>query len=78
MFKDFTYKEDGDKVHVSGFCIVTKKPVKMAVTLKEFNAYYFENALIQDAFPTLSCAEREYFVSGVSPGGWKKLFGKDK
>ena len=75
MFKNFLYKKDGDKIHVSGFCVITKKPVKMTVTLQEFDAYYSENALVQDAFPTMSREDREYFVSGVSPEGWKKING---
>jgi len=30
--------------------------------------------LIQDAYPTLSLAEREFLISGVTPEEWDKFF----
>jgi hypothetical protein len=33
---------------------------------------------IQDAFPYLSSDDREFLISGMSPEGWEKTFGKDE
>ena len=33
-----------------------------------------EGMLIQDAYPTLSLAEREFLISGVTPEEWDKFF----
>lgn len=32
-------------------------------------------ALIQEAFPTLSAADREYILSGITPEEWADTFG---
>ena len=33
--------------------------------------------LIQDVMPHLSPGEREFLISGLTPGDWEKLYGKD-
>lgn len=39
---------------------------------------YNKGALIQDAFPFLSAAEREFLISGITPEEWDRMFGPNK
>jgi len=32
---------------------------------------YTGGALVQDAFPNLDPSEREFFITGITPGEWK-------
>lgn len=34
------------------------------------------SGLAQDAFPHLSCDEREFIISGIHPVEWRELFGE--
>lgn len=36
-----------------------------------------DRRMIQDAFPTLSAAEREFILSGTTPEEWGKMFPKE-
>ena len=36
---------------------------------------YNEGELLQNAFPNLSKADREYFKSGITDEEWKEMFG---
>lgn len=60
----------------TGKCIQTKKPYSVTVKGIELHAYR-QGALIQNAFKSLSSADREFLMSGYSPEGWKQLFGDD-
>lgn len=75
MFTSFEAIVNGDKVLITGHCVVTGKPVAITVPLKGYIAYYEEGKFIQDAFPDLPANTREYMVSGCSPEGWEKLYG---
>ena len=37
-----------------------------------------EGAMIQDAFPTLSPAIREFIMSGITPQEWEEMFGPEE
>lgn len=41
-------------------------------------AKWFGGMLVQDAFPTLSATEREYFLTGYCKDCQKKLFGEEE
>ena len=67
------YKEQYDPhVYVfTGPCILTGKT--HTVTLPADGLFkYNQGALVQDAFPELSLADREFIISGISPEGWEK------
>jgi hypothetical protein len=53
---------------------------KAEMQLKPDDYYRWKNghALIQDALPYLSNAEREFLLTGYTPEQWKKLFPPDK
>jgi hypothetical protein len=38
---------------------------------------YDAGALLQDAFPMLSAAHREYIKTGITPEEWEAVFGKE-
>jgi hypothetical protein len=59
----------------SGPCQVTGKPFVVTVLAEELWAYR-QGAMAQDAFKSLTNAEREFLISGTSPEGWKILFGE--
>ena len=78
MFRRFKHTIDGDKVHIEGQCVITKKPVKLTVPLTGFRAYYDQGLKIQDAFPMLDRNTREYLVSGMSAEGFAQVCGPEE
>ena len=74
-----TYEEKYEPEHVyvfTGPCVVTKK--LPSVTVPAAGLYrYHQGAYIQDAFPNLSADDREFLMSGISPGGWKRTYGDE-
>lgn len=67
------YYERNGKVRLCGRCVAGK--LFSLVVSREGAHSYFENcALAQEAFPELFKEEREFLISGVSPGGWKQIF----
>jgi hypothetical protein len=57
-------------------CAITGKQYSVVVTLEGVIAYFTLRAHIADAFPELPREEREFLISGTSPEGWNKLFGR--
>lgn len=58
----------------TGPCVVTGK--RHSVFVPGAGLYqYRQGRHIQDAFPEMSSDNREFLISGISPEGWKKLFG---
>jgi hypothetical protein len=51
------------------------RTLDMDVTDAQLEKYYHEGALLQDAFPHLSPADREFIKSGVTDEEWKEMFG---
>jgi hypothetical protein len=48
-----------------------------SVTVKGHELYaYRQGAYMQDALKSLSAADREFLMSGMSPEGWAKAFGE--
>jgi hypothetical protein len=60
----------------TGKCVITGED--HSVTVKGPDLYkYNQGAYIQDAFPYLSAADREFLMTGTSPKGWDEMWGFD-
>jgi hypothetical protein len=57
----------------TGPCVVTGKPYSVTVPADGLFRYR-QGAHVQDAFPGLSPAAREFLISGFSPEGWDATF----
>ena len=68
-------EEPGDRVRLSGRCVVTGKPYSVVVPLSGAIDYFERGRNIAEAFPDLPKPEREFLISGTSPEGWIELFG---
>ena len=61
--------------HFTGQCIITGKEVTVSVKGDElFN--YRQGGYIQNTLVSNNADEREFLMSGISPDGWDKTFGK--
>ena len=54
--------------------IVRKR--ELDITEAQFEAWQ-NGALIQDAMPQLSVADREFLINGVTDEEWRKTFGEE-
>jgi hypothetical protein len=68
-------EEPGDRVRLSGRCVVTGKPYCVVVPSSGAIEYFERGRNIAEAFPDLPKPEREFLISGTSPEGWIQLFG---
>ena len=50
----------------------------LPVTSEELERYIRGETLLQEAFPNLSAAEREFIKSGVTDEEWKQIFGENE
>lgn len=50
---------------------------ELDITEAQLNAYENFGVLVQDAFPNLSTADREFIVSGITAEEWAAHFGED-
>jgi hypothetical protein len=48
----------------------------LPVTQEQLDNYLFRDCLIQDAFPNLSAADREFIKTGITDEEWEELFGE--
>jgi len=51
------------------------RTLDLDVTDAQLEKYYHEGVLLQDAFPQLSAADREFVKSGITDEEWKEMFG---
>lgn len=49
----------------------------MDITAEQVEAYN-NGALLQNAFPGLSAADREFFKSGITDEEWQEMFGPEE
>ena len=47
------------------------------ITPAQLESYELFGVLLQDAFPNLSPAEREFIKTGITPEEWDDTFGED-
>lgn len=79
MNRNITVSRESDgRVRLTGHCVVTGKSYSVMVSEASAVAYYVKHENVAKAFPELSPAEREFLISGTSPEGWKRLFGKQQ
>lgn len=71
------YSLSGGTAVVSGPCTVTKENYSIEVDAVALRFWMTGNGYVQDLFPRLSAADREFLISGVSPEGWNTLFGEN-
>jgi len=67
-------EEPGDRVRLSGRCVVAGKPYSVVVPVNGAIGYFECGGNIAEAFPDLLKPEREFLISGTSPEGWTQLF----
>ena len=67
-------QEVGNKTEVSRVCNVSKVNYILTVPTKKYKQWK-SGGLIQNIFPELSREEREFLISGCTPGEWAELFG---
>lgn len=48
------------------------------ITPAQLEAYELFGVLLQDAFPNLSPAEREFIKTGITPEEWDDAFGEEE
>ena len=61
-------------ITIKGTCVVTGKPHKVTVP-RDGYLRWKKGGLIQKAMPEVSEDDREFLISGISPEGWKQIFG---
>ena len=66
--------EDGT-ITVKGNCVFSGVEYSATYPLEGFKKWQ-EGEMIQTAMPKISIENREFLISGISPAGWKKAFGK--
>lgn len=54
-----------------------ERTMDLNITQGQIDAYN-RGTLLQDAFPNLTDAEREFFKSGITDEEWKATFGDDE
>ena len=54
-------------VKVSGKCIITGEKISLSLSKKGWDKY-IKGGYVQDCFPELSADDREFLISGISPG----------
>ena len=50
--------------------------MELDVTNEQVARYMRGEGLVQDIFPNLTSAEREFIVNGITPQEWETFFGK--
>jgi len=60
------------KVENTSFLTGKKNTMELDVTQEQMSRYIRGEGLVQDIFPNLTNAEREFLISGVTPEEWDK------
>ena len=70
--------DNGDYL-IEGTCVVTDEYFEVQVprTIQDYIDQKDPSKMIQDYLPNESAETREFLISGISPMGWKKMFGDD-
>jgi len=63
------------KSRVSGNCVFTGEPYECTVSTIGLEMWH-SGTPIAWALPNSSRDDREFLISGISPAGWKKVFGE--
>ena len=65
------------KIVITSICPICGRLVDTKVELEQYEAYMYGEMLAQDAFPTLSAADRETIISGMCPECQDEIFSND-
>lgn len=70
---------EADKVTIIGRCVVTDQILRIKVPRKEIMAFLVDSTGSIDHFESIKedLDLREFLISGTSPAGWDRLFGKE-
>ena len=70
--------ENGDYL-IEGVCVATDEyfEVQVPSTIQDYIDQKDPSKMIQDYLPNESPETREFLISGISPMGWKQVFGDD-
>jgi len=72
-------KLDGGRTRIQGRCIRTFQ--LWSVVVLDHELLFYDTAptsnFIRDAFPSLNLDGWEFLISGISPTGWKEIFGDE-
>jgi len=73
------HAEDG-KATIIGRCVVTGQIMRIKVWKKEILAFLSDSTGSIEHFESIKKDRslREFLISGMSPAGWDRLFGKEK
>lgn len=65
---------DGTLTRVSGKCVITGEEHSVEVPTDGLKNWQ-DGMLMQHAMPNVDPDIREFLISGISPKGWKQIFG---
>jgi hypothetical protein len=51
-----------------------ERTLDLDVTMAQLDSYYIDNLLLQDAFPNLTPADREFIKTGITEDEWEEVF----
>lgn len=73
------HAEDG-KATIIGRCVITDQIMRIKVWRKEILAFLSDSTGSIEHFESIKkdCDLREFLISGTSPAGWDRLFGKEE
>jgi hypothetical protein len=73
--RELSVEEAGDDMaRVTGPCTFTGEEYSCLVPAAGL-VRFLNGEHVQDALPEVSADDREFLISGISPNGWKKMFG---
>ena len=73
--------DDPNRIRVQGRCVITNEVWSVVVQADQMAKWKKllnssdERPGVEDCFPGLNTAGREWLISGISPTGWKEMFG---
>ena len=70
-----THSETEGMTKISGVCVFTNEWYECEIPTDGLESW-LNGQPIQTAMPTVSRDVREFLISGISPTGWDKTFGK--
>ena len=75
MRRPVNYEVRGEVTRVWGDCVILGKHYEVEVPTLGFQAWR-AGELAQRALPGVPVEEREFLISGISPEGWRQVFGE--
>ena len=68
---------EGDQATISGVCVITGKSHVIQVSIEGWKKWTEDrNRSISECWPDLDRDNAEWLRSGISPEGWRSVFGK--